>query len=156
MFSLATNLVLSLVVGITSALAATFFAFRKFRAERVWELRAEAYRQLINSLHDMLRVRDWKNEFAENGGKLDQRPESIVELWAGSRVAKQHILRTGDQAAFLLSKDVGKAIEQFKKSLDDALQANQAIDMFNEEAVAISACLQEVKAIGKRELGLKS
>lgn len=153
MESFATTWVLPLLIGVSSAVAATYFAFKKFRAEKLWELRANAYAELVDGLHEMKRVREAELEMLRLGDDLES--GTRTELWEASRQAKRKILKIFDNASFFLSEEIVELSQEFSAALERAFhETDTFLDMLLLEERAISECLAKVKLIGRKELGI--
>src|SRR5438874_1304929 len=108
-----TNLIVSVVVGIATAILTTYLTFKRFRAEKLWERKVDAYTRLINAAHEMKRTRDLE---ILTDGKVSKDYGS--QLWRESREAKRTILQLADSASFLITDDIDAATASLAKRLD--------------------------------------
>lgn len=145
-----TNLLISVIVGIATALLTTYLAFKRFRAEKLWEKKVEAYTRLISATHEMKRVRDAEIDAKRRGGEVAK--EYSEKLWQESREAKRTILQLSDAASFLITEEIEVATEALRKELDAALDCDSWLDVLLKEHSALDEYLGKLKAVARREL----
>lgn len=145
-----TNVLISVIVGVATALLTTYLAFKRFRAENLWEKRVEAYTRLISAAHEMQRVRDAEIEARRRGGEIAE--EYGEKLWKESQEAKRTILQLADAASFLITEEIATATGILKKELDAALDSDSWLDILLKERNALDEYLQKLKIVARKEL----
>jgi hypothetical protein len=142
-----TNLIVSVVVGIATAILTTYLTFKRFRAEKLWERKVDAYTRLINAAHEMKRTRDL--EILTNG---NVNKDYSSQLWRESHEAKRTILQLADSASFLITPEIDIATASLAKRLDEALEADSWRDIILKEQAALTTYLECLKDVARREL----
>ena len=90
------------IAGLSSWIT-VHLSLKRFRTEKWWEKRAEAYSNLLGAIHDA-------KAFAENNLEADQRNRELTEeedkeLRSKSKRAEGEIYRAMDVGAFYLSQE---------------------------------------------------
>jgi hypothetical protein len=155
------NLMVSIVVAIVSAVVTVFLAFRRFRRERWWDRKADAYAAIIEALHHMKRgIEDDIRVFQQYPPK--QEDEASKERTKKYRQAYEEVHKAVNTGSFLLSKEAVDTLDRFmsdfQKARDDARMHDGYLDpdthlsgMLN----AIKKCLDSLPPIAKRDLGVR-
>lgn len=154
-----------ILVGAASALLTARVALRKYRSEKWWQRKADAYAQILQALHIMKRgleedLRDMKSH--PTPYDTPERKESFARF----RQAQGRIHEAVDTGSFLLSDEARIAIEKLVSDLDNAaeLSTEHVLGMgkytIPEEATereldAIRACLDRLPELAKRDLAVK-
>jgi hypothetical protein len=85
----------ALVGGIVSAWLTYVFAWRRFRTEKWWERRADAYEKIMDALHSAKRFSDVHLEGLMHG-KVEPKPDEVTTLREQSKAGHDYILRAID------------------------------------------------------------
>ncbi|MEX2474471.1 hypothetical protein [Marinobacter sp.] len=144
--------------GITIAVVASFLSawltLRRFRTERWWERKAEAYINLVEALHEMSLVPS--EEIAAGAGHRKELAEDEkAELWENFERAKKKVWKIADSSDFIISSDVLEVIQEMNRGLGHASHNTNWIEFLDDSNSAINECLNKVKKIGAVELGIK-
>lgn len=147
------NALIQLVITMFAAFLGAWIAIVRFRNERWWEKKAEAYIALVEALHEMSMP---TAEIFDAGSRgQDISPEWETELWASYKIAKRKVWMIADTADFIISPEVFSAIQEMRGALSDAQNAHDFYTHLDETGRAVDQCLQTVKAIGAKELGVR-
>lgn len=151
------NLITSVVVGVVTALLTTYLTFRRFRAERLWEKKVEAYVRLISAAHEMKRVRDAEIRDAKLYAQTEDETVSkdSDKIWKESYEAKRTILQLADVASFLISDEIESATTMFVKDLDRVFEGESWTtwaELMVQEQDILSTYLWKLKAVARKEL----
>lgn len=144
------NLLLSATVGAVTAMLATYLALKRFRAEKLWEKKVDAYTQLIGAAHEMKRTRDAELDALAAGD--NDRKEYGKKLWTESHDAKRLIFRLSDAASFLISEEIERATHELKAALEFSLQSDSWAEIMKKERIALDAYLRRIKDVARKEL----
>ena len=144
------NILVSVLVGVASALVATYLAFRRFRAEKLWEKKVDAYTRLITAAHEMRRAREAEIDAQRRGTEIPD--EYSKRIWTESHDARRTLLHLSDAASFLISDEIEAATVALKKSLEHAIEADTWIERLLQEDEALSEYLIRLKSVAKKEL----
>lgn len=139
-------------ISVCGAFLAAYLASRRFRSEKWWEKKAAAYDELVDALHTMwwapAEIFD-----AELLGRTLPQEESAAN-WEEFKVARRNIWRLSARSSFLISDEVLEAVRQLERELGKAENSQSWAEHADAQSDAIRKCLDAVKAIGRKELGL--
>jgi hypothetical protein len=151
-----TNLVVSLLIAIVSAVVTVQLAFRRFRSERWWEKRANSYAELMEALHDFKRgiLRD-EAEAGSGQGPADT--ERIRELTERSFAARDTLEKMADTASLFIPKaeSVLGTLMQDLEHAHNANYPNNYIGFLQDELSTVSRCLKLLPDIARADLGIE-
>lgn len=139
-----------LTVG--GAFLAASLAARRYRTERWWLRKVSSYSELVEALHRM----KWPAT-EHRDAAIEQRSitaEESQKLWEEFKAARRNVWRIAEGSSFLISGKVLAAVECLERELDRAHTSDTWFEHLDEQVQAINRCLNEVKAIGKQELGV--
>jgi hypothetical protein len=74
------NIVTGLASGTLSAWITYRLAFRRFRAEKWWERRADAYSGIVEALHNSLKFSDTHLSYIQNGSEIPPEIDAAVRI----------------------------------------------------------------------------
>jgi hypothetical protein len=105
-----------LIVGIPTGLGAAWLALFKFQAQRRWERKEEAYREVLEALHEMRRANDVLYEIElERRDVSEDRLQALRERWRNGQLV---VYRFADIGSVLLSPDAERVLSDLKKRLE--------------------------------------
>jgi len=143
-----------LPVGIT-ALIAFWLALRKFKTEKYWELRLEAYNELVNALEEMFSYVDAKIEHNMSERILnDDEQKSLAEKW---KTGREYVRKAKRIGRLLLSEsaleivDLDKRFKVATKGIDE----NDWFSQMDAEWSVLRSVINELITQSKKDLGLK-
>jgi hypothetical protein len=114
------TLLTGIVIAVVSAWVTVQLSLRRFRTERWWKRKVQAYERVIAAIHDSKAFSDEHLEAAMNGVQISE--EKDKELRARSKVAHDEIARAIDMGAFLLSDEALSRLKQYRKDESKASQ----------------------------------
>jgi hypothetical protein len=123
-------------------------SLKRFRSERWWEKKVEAYSNLIEVLHNSKAFIHHLNE-SMKGDRLSE--ERFNELQKRYKVAKDEIFKSGDIGAFLLSPEAINRLRQYQKEDNEALKKG-FLEGLPFSCAATDACLNDIIEIARRDL----
>lgn len=138
---------------ILAAFLGAWIAMKRFRVERWWEKKAEAYIDLVEALHEMSMVPAEHFNAGVRGRDLSDEQQSA--LWDSFKQSRRKVWKIADSADFIISSEVAAAIQRLNQGLSDSDDAVDFYDHLLQIESATNKCLAEVKAIGAEELGIK-
>jgi hypothetical protein len=147
-----TKLVIQAAIAFASAYLAAYIATRKFRSEKWWERKANAYCELVDSLHQM----SWYAEefFEDRAGHKSISVIDLTEYGKQYRLARRNVVKISDTSAFLISSKVGNAVSALIQKLKVASEDDDWTQRALDEICAIDECLRTVKALASQDLGV--
>jgi hypothetical protein len=123
-----------------------WFSLLRFRRERWWEKKFEAYVAIMEALHDIVAGFD---EELEPG---DISAERKVELREQYRSGRNAVYKQIDIGRFLLNDDTVSALQKMLRELDNAEGGTDFSEYLSSSSHAVHTCIERIRAIGKRDL----
>lgn len=143
-----------IVIAVFAAMFSSWLTMVRFRIERWWEKKAEAYIELVEALHQMnLMPSEQLAAASENRHELSDEEET--ELWKTFEVARRTVWRIADGTDFIISSEVLAVIQGMNNEIGEAEQQVNWEQSLHETKSAIDCCLKKIKSIGADELGIK-
>ena len=140
-------------IAVVSSFITVRLSLRKFRTEKWWERKAEAYAKVIEALYQSKRFTD--RHLEEAYGERELSEEYKKELLQAAKVASAEIDRVANIGAFLLSEKAMERIAKYKKDEKHATDTRDWHEHLDREWGAISSCLTDMVAIAKEDLEVK-
>lgn len=147
---LALQVITTLLVSIVTAYATVAFALRRYRYEKWWERKIDAYHRVFESLHYIKRGLNDELRSLERTGEFSKNKE-IAEK---QRVAHSDFEKAVDLASFLLSNDAEDTLKRLVNDLEQAYKDSEgsAYDGMSGEVSAIEAALMKLTTAAKKDL----
>ena len=125
-------------------------SLRKFRSEKWWERKADAYANVIEVLYN-------SQEFSVQHLEADEEGREIcadrdAELRAKSKAAYAEIRRVANVGSFLLSDRAMTRLARLQKEEEKASDTTHWIDYLDGNWKAVSTCLDDIISIAKADL----
>ena len=152
-FSIALNILTGILIAAISSWITVQLSLRRFRAEKWWERKADAYSKVIEALHNSKAFSDHFLNVEIEGGKLPEEREK--ELRSRGKVASDEILKTMDVGAFLLSDEALNRLRQYQKDADAASDQPEWFLYLEADLAAANKCLRDIIVIAKKDLKTK-
>jgi hypothetical protein len=135
---------------IGAAFLAAALASKRFRSERLWDRKAQAYSDLIDGLHHM---KFYSNENYEAAIESRDLPEDYAEeLWQSYKKARNDVVRIAESSSFLIAGEVEVAVKALEEAMGSARHTQYWQENYETRLVAIEECLKHVKLVGAKEL----
>ena len=125
-------------------------SLRKFRREKWWERKADAYANVIEALHYSKQFSEEHFEAAIKDREIS--PDKDAELRAEAKKANAEISRVASMGAFLLDD---KAINRLALLGREEIEAGNTTDWYEYlegDLKATSSCLDDIIKIAKADL----
>jgi hypothetical protein len=149
-FNIALNILTGILIAAISSWITVQLSLRRFRAEKWWERKADAYSKIIEALHNAKSFSDHFLDVEIEGRKLPEEREK--ELRSRAKAASDEILKTMDVGAFLLSDEALSRLRQYQKDADAASNEPAWFLYLEAEWAAADKCLKEIIDIAKKDL----
>ena len=111
-------------VGFLSGVFGALLALRRYKHERWWEMRVDAYRSVIESLSDLVAIYEESNR---NWESSPSEPEAISQE---IREATAKIRKHRDLGAFLFSNEAVDALTSYVDFKDDYYSVTVPSDVY--------------------------
>jgi len=155
-------IVTGVVVGFLSAWGGAVFALRRFKTEKWWERKADAYTTIVVALHHLKRSTEIDLRIWEDGGppesdeeRRKQRRKQYTESW-------DTIHKAIDTGMLFLCEESRVALEEMvsavKKAEENAGIYTQDFDVVSalgDSLDAVKRCLNTLSKTAKKELSVK-
>ena len=144
------NVIAGILLAIMTSWLTVKFALRRFKSEKWFELRIDAYTKVIESLHFMKHCTERQLDAEECGYKIAQAAEE--KLTSDYRKGLAELRRLTDMGSLLFSAEAIAVLERLHKELNEATKTNAWWEHLDAESAAITKCLSELRVIAKKDL----
>lgn len=142
-----------IVIAAVSSWITVQLSLRRFRQEKWWERRVDAYERVLEALHHSKAFSEVHlNATYESREVPDDRDEELREK---SREASREIERATDVGGFLLGDEARKRLKQYQEEAKDAAQTSMWFDFLERDFSVTNSCLRDMIEIAKRDLNIK-
>lgn len=149
MFEAATTI----LVGAAISWITVQLSVNKFRSERWWERKVDAYERVIEALHHIKAVETVELHYAEQ--MRDVPEERDRELAERVKPAYEEMRKVFDVGAFQLSAKAYARIMEFNEEREAAWEANLGYATVDLSLHAAETCLKDFIVIAREDLGQK-
>lgn len=147
----ASHLMAALGGGVVSAWLTYVFAWRRFRTEKWWERRAEAYERIVDALHSAKQFSDVHLERLMQGG-AEPTADEDKKLREQSKAGHDYILRAIDTGRLILPDEALERLNEYSK--ETARNKPESWhDYLNIDYGIIDRCIIDMAKIGRKDLG---
>ena len=153
MLDIVMNLLVGVTIAVVSAWVTVQLSIRRFRTEKWWEKKAEAYERVIDALHHAKVFSDAHICADMRGRELSEGREKVLR--AKSREAQLEVERVADVGSFLLGDEAQKRLRQYLKERRGAADTTSWFDYLLADLAATNACLDDLIRIAKKDLGTR-
>ncbi len=142
---------LALLSGFASAWLTYVLAWRRFRTEKWWERRADAYEKIMDALHDAKKFSDVHIDRLSSGGS-DPSEDEEKKLRAQSKAGHDYILRAIDTGRLILPDEALQRLNEYSK--ENAQNRPQSWhDYLANDYDIIHRCIVDIATIARKDLG---
>jgi type I site-specific restriction endonuclease len=154
MEKIAIGILTALIISFISSWITVQLSLRRFRTERWWEKKAEAYSKIIEALHNANAVSSAYMGALEESTQLTEDRKKALSI--RNQAAVEEILKAMDVGAFLLSKEALGCLKQYQKGVAIASGQTSWDDYLEKDQAAIEDCLRDMIVIAKKDLEVTS
>ena len=148
------KLIIQVSMSVGAAFLAAWLATNRYRKDQWWQKKMEAYSELVEALQKMKWPPSEHFDYAFEQRTIDE--EYSQELWDDFKSARRNVWRIAEKSSFLLSPEVLKTVQEMENGLSKARNADSWVEHLNDQYASIQACIEKVKEIGAKELGVKN
>ena len=142
--------VANIVVALLTSWLTVKFALRRFKSEKWFEKRIDAYTKIIEALHFMKHCTEQQLHAEQRGTDLPKETEE--ELVNAYRKGLDDLRRLTDMGALLFSAQGVKVLDTLNNELIGATETQSWWEHLDAESAAISKALSELQPIAKKDL----
>lgn len=146
------NFVSAALIAVISAWIGVWFSVRRFRAEKWWEKKSDAYARIIEALHVSKMFSDKHLEAGERARDVSE--EARQQLLKAATAAHNEILRVIDIGAFLLSSASLERLKKYQTEAEAASSAEGWREYLELDWAATNSCLTDLILLAKKDLGI--
>jgi len=146
----AADILKSVFIAGVAAWLTVQFSLRRFRTEKWWGKRAEAYDRVLEALHNSKAFSRRHMQALERGQEVSD--EEDAELRAQSAQARREIDRAIDLGSYLLSSEATERLKAYRK--EAKARKESWFEYLESDLSAVDSCLEDVARIARRELGI--
>lgn len=148
------HIISAVVIAGLSSWITVLLSLRKFRTEKWWEKKVEAYSNLLGAIHDEKAFAE-ENLFATKQNREISEAED-KELREKSKKSGAEIYRAMDVGAFYLSEQAIERLMKYKKESSEAgKDDNSWVSYLIEDLEATNSCLKSMIEIARNDLKVK-
>lgn len=144
---------IGILIAAVSSWITVQLSMRRFRAEWLWKMKANAYSAVIEALHNSKAFYIAHMSSYEQLRELSK--ERDHELGLRARQGKDEIKKAIDMGSFLLSRKALVRLEQYMKESDAVSHEQDFYFYLDENLAATVSCLKDIVPIAKEDLRIK-
>lgn len=132
------------------AFLASRWAVKKFHAEKWWERKEKAYREIIEALYDSVHYFSvYKEDYGQGTGYSKQ-----VEIELHQKYEKSYwtLKKATDMGSFYISKEAEDILEELNKKDRLDFDSNPKWDVYEHEFLLHKNTLERLIKVAKKEL----
>ena len=148
--SLAANVISSVATGLLTALISVRLALRRFRSERLWDRRVQAYSNLFEALFHVKAYTKRALDRIEGGGDLND--DYMKELAARSGEGYREIRKAVVIGVLALGPEAVKRLESLEADFDDPHHNMDLHEEISADLDAVTRAIDDLRPIAKRDL----
>jgi len=141
------------LVALFSAWAGVWFSLKRFKSEKRWEKKTQAYENIIEALHFSKIYLDTHLDALYEQKTLNQ--EYSDKLRDDSMKASKALRRIVDVGALIISDEAITRLTVHQEELSSASRSNDFFDYLDHSLAATASCLKDLIPIAKRDLKIK-
>lgn len=151
-----TSILIPLFVAIIVSLITAYFSLRRFRKERVWDLKIETYDSIFSALYDLDEF--WRNILNEY--TTGDEPDDWDEIEQAFNNAKFHLGEVVFRGEFIINKDAIKVLHRLTKSLNekepgfikDMFTNDTKESFYKKQREILKMTLRDLRSIARKDI----
>ena len=148
--AIAGEIAVGIVVGLVSSVVSTHLALRRYRSERWWDKKYDAYTAILNSFHSLLQgvEASHKEILTDTEPTEEQQAESNRRYREAISEIERHITL----GTFLLRHDAIESLEKLKNDLKAANNTHDFMVHLDASEWAYRDALTKIRELAREEL----
>jgi len=147
------NLAVAVLTATIAAILTVYLAMRRFRSDKWWERRIDAYAGIINALSDdRICSEKYMREYERQRQMDESERKKVQERDAAAYAVIQRAIDTG---SFLLSDEANTALAKMQEETDKAGTADDFYDYVQTQHGIAKKYLKIFSEIARRDLRVK-
>jgi hypothetical protein len=145
-----TTMFSGIVIAFISSWLTVQISLHRFRTERWWEKKAEAYSKIIEALHNAKTVSSAYMSTLTDATQLTEEQKKVLSI--RNQAATEEILKAMDVGAFLLSEEALDRLWQYQKDAGVAAKEISWDSYLEKDLDATGKGLRDMIIIAKKDL----
>lgn len=141
------------IIAVLSAWVTVRLSLERFRREKWWERKADAYERIITALHYFDNFAERNYDAAIRGKELDS--ETDRTLRDAVINAKDEVNRLTNIGALVLPDEAIQRLNQFQREAKKASETTNWITYLEVYSSAVQSCLADIIKIARNDLSVK-
>jgi hypothetical protein len=151
--SVLTQIISAFAIAAFSAWITVQLSLRRFRTEKWWERKVEAYAHIVEALHHAKTTLEINYDAEIEGRRIpEKRDEQLNER---NSKANDDIRKNIDTSAFLLCDEAHQRLVQFQKEAYDAESPNSYFEYLDGMIPVYRKCIEDIIVIARKDLGVR-
>jgi hypothetical protein len=144
------QILVSIIIGAISAMLTARLALGRFRSQRWWEKKADAYSAIVGSILDVLHANNvYYDELVDGGAVSEEKQfEMQTSYKAVMETLRRHVL-LGD---FFISEHSSRMLRDLLETLSQASDAEPWLDRLDRSGKTLREALKQFRLIAKQDL----
>lgn len=147
---LAWNVISGLLTGLITAAVSVRFALRRFRHERTWERKVQAYSELFDALFHVKRNATIHLQRIEEGGTYNE--DYLKTLAERASAGYSAIRKATVIGTFIFSDEATACLTKLEETLDDPHHNDDIHEELSADLDAITKAIDALRPIAKHDL----
>lgn len=141
---------IAVISSVITSLVTFHLTSLRFRNEKIWELKAKAYQDIIETLSDSSRCLHAFINHDKGYAKPDK--SFMEELIATNDACHAKIKRAIDIGSFLLSEDAANRLVKYEKACAIFAKSDSNHEFLNSVSDETRSCMEDLKVLAKQDL----
>jgi hypothetical protein len=148
--NLVAGVMASTVTGIVTALVSVRLALRRFRSERLWDRKMQAYSSLFDALYHVKAYTERVVDQLEVHREIDS--EHMKDVSDRSVAGYREIRKAVVVGTFILGPEAVTRLEKLERTLDDPHHNDDLYEEVSADLKAVTSAIDDLRPIAKRDL----
>jgi hypothetical protein len=148
--SIITSIFTGILIAAISSWITVQLSLRRYHAERWWDRKVDAYKTVLEALHESKALSDHHLFVAECGAEING--DIDKKLRGTSQCASDNIQKAMDLGSFFLSDEALARLKRFRREESEAQKITSWHEHLEGDWNATDSCLKDMAVIAKNDL----
>jgi len=144
------QIVSGLLISVVTSWITVRLSLKRFRSERMWERKVQAYEKIFESLHHLKAYCVAHLRAEESGSKLDDYRKE--ERYAKFKIALEEINKYKDIGSFLMAVSAVERLNSFEKELDKSYEGKTIYEIADNQYGCVTSCIKDIDKIARADI----
>lgn len=146
------SLVPALLVASFTSWLTVRLSLRRFRAERWWDHKAEAYSRIVEALHNLVEYCSVMSDAAVHRATISDARQK--ELSDNYNSAYRDLRKAAGIGAYIISDEVASTLSKLEARPRLGFEDNAPWDVYDDDSAAYKKALEQIRCFAKKDLGV--